>query len=67
MRQVSVLFVNMSLPNNVNEAAKTVQKAYDVIYDTVCRFKGNYLSLDGCIVNGIFFSFLFFLQNRQLE
>jgi hypothetical protein len=40
MRQVSVLFVNMSLPHNVYEAAQAVQKAYEVIYETVRRLKG---------------------------
>ena len=40
MRQVSVLFVNMALPHNVCDAALAVQKAYEVIYDTVRRLKG---------------------------
>ena len=41
MRQVSVLFVNLSLPHNVYDAAEAVQKAYEVIYETVRRLKGN--------------------------
>ena len=40
MRQVSVLFVNMALPQNVYDAAQAVQKAYEVIYETVRRLKG---------------------------
>ena len=39
---MSVLFVNMSLPHNVYDAAQAVQKAYEVIYDTVRRLKGEY-------------------------
>ena len=43
---MSVLFVNMALPHNVYEAAQAVQKAYEVIYETVRRFKGGYIPHD---------------------
>lgn len=42
MRQVSVLFVNMALPRNVYESAQAVQKAYEVIYETIRRLKGKH-------------------------
>lgn len=55
MRQVSVLFVNMSLPHNVYDAAQAVQKAYKVIYETVRGLKGelkfaNLFYMFSCVV-----------------
>ena len=40
MRQVSVLFINMTLPDDVFESAEAIQKAYEVIYETVRKLKG---------------------------
>eukprot|EP00794_Sanderia_malayensis_P020042 gene20042-22009_t len=41
MRQVSVLFINMRLPVGSDDAAFALQKAFEVIYEAVLKFKGN--------------------------
>ena len=41
MRQVSVMFINMKLPDGVEDAARALQKAFEVIYDATIKMQGS--------------------------
>lgn len=40
MRQVSVLFINMKLPDGGDAAARALQKAFEVIYEATLKYQG---------------------------
>ena len=40
---MSVLFINMKLPDGKEEAAQGLQKAFEIIYEAASKFKGKYL------------------------
>ena len=45
MRQVSVLFINMSLPDIPMEAATALQKAFEIIFESCTKYKGTLIAL----------------------
>ena len=48
MRQVSVLFINMGLPDIPMEAATALQKAFEIISESCTKYKGTSIALWLC-------------------
>ena len=42
MRQVSVLFINMKLPDLAGEASEALQKAFEVVHEACTKYKGTF-------------------------
>lgn len=66
MRRVSVLFINMKLPDEPNEASDALQKAFEVISDACVKFKGNVNKVFG-FDKGCTFVVIFGLPGQKHE
>uniref|UniRef100_A0A7M5XBN8 Guanylate cyclase domain-containing protein n=2 Tax=Clytia hemisphaerica TaxID=252671 RepID=A0A7M5XBN8_9CNID len=66
MRQVSVLFINMKLPEPAHDASKALQKAFEVVNEACSKFQGNLNKLFG-FDKGCTFVVIFGLPGQKHE
>jgi len=66
MRQVSVLFINMKLPDPPKEASNALQKAFEIVYEACIKYKGNLNKVFG-FDKGCTFVLIFGLPGQKLE